>query len=728
MCCGRFIILVIFSLFSLFFSVRSEKGSVNVTKIYLVSSCHLDLGFADSLVNIVNEYFDKHFPNAINTANELKQSFRRERLVFTTHSYLIWLYLNCPVGSGLHCPTESAAKAFIQAIHNGDIVWHAFPFNAQPEVYDQLMAEFGFKFTADISKTLGDFIPNTMSQRDVPGLTRSMIPILNKHGIKAVTVGVNMASMPPSVPTAFKWVDKISNTHVLAMWHPHGYGGTHGIGKDDLVVVDGMSSALAFAIRGDNSGPPSAMEVIQNYLELNFLYPDAEIVASGYNDFVDELSANSDLLDEYTQEIGDTWIHGVASDPWKTTCYREILRIRSDCIMSGKCTLEDERFYNFSAFLLKYGEHTWGKDVKTFLKDFTHWDDASFHSLMYKNKNYIDIANSWIEQREWAINYALDALKDHPIKQDILKSINQLYYNGESPVDNEYQQTPCEDFTYGSITFEYNLFVMAIASLKDSRGDSTVDYGGDDSYHLGQLEYTIYNQENFHYFLDHYLYDAQPFALKDFGKPGLDVSVNFTTSPKASVYCWKKEDKEKEIGSFLMQGSFDYSTDYGTPAQVWLEISLPKVVSPDEAVPITMTVYLVNKTSTRIPESLSLHFNPNTTVIDPSTMVVSKLGRLVNVLDVINNGSKHVHSSDEGIQYGGDVPLTVQAWDTNVAIIGGTNIFPVPMEVPDVKNGFSFNIFNNIWGTNYIMWYPYLPEDQSSKYRFTITLPPKHTQ
>ena len=145
----------------------------SITKVYLISSCHLDLGFANSLVNIVNEYFDKHFPNAIKTSNILRE-FSKEQLVFTTHSYLVWLYLNCPITSGLHCPSES----------------------------DRSMVDFGFRLTRDISEKLG-FIPNTMSQRDVPGLTRSIIPIMNSNSIKAITIGVNTACMPPAVPTAF---------------------------------------------------------------------------------------------------------------------------------------------------------------------------------------------------------------------------------------------------------------------------------------------------------------------------------------------------------------------------------------------------------------------------------------------------------------------------------------------------------------------------------------------
>ncbi len=43
----------------------------------------------------------------------------------------------------------------------------------------------------------------TMSLRDVPGLTRSVIPHLVKHGIKALTIGVNEGNNISCILTCF---------------------------------------------------------------------------------------------------------------------------------------------------------------------------------------------------------------------------------------------------------------------------------------------------------------------------------------------------------------------------------------------------------------------------------------------------------------------------------------------------------------------------------------------
>ena len=96
------------------------------------------------------------------------------------------------------------------------------------------------------------------SQRDVPGTTRSALPILAAAGVRAVSVGVNGASTPPDVPRAFVWVDPVSGISLPALWHPYGYGGN---AFEDAVIIPGLSTALVMDWRGDNAGPPANVQV-----------------------------------------------------------------------------------------------------------------------------------------------------------------------------------------------------------------------------------------------------------------------------------------------------------------------------------------------------------------------------------------------------------------------------------------------------------------------------------
>jgi hypothetical protein len=45
-----------------------------------------------------------------------------------------------------------------------------------------------------------------------------------KNGVQAITVGENGACAPVAVPPIFVWRDEPSNSSVLAMFHPRGYG------------------------------------------------------------------------------------------------------------------------------------------------------------------------------------------------------------------------------------------------------------------------------------------------------------------------------------------------------------------------------------------------------------------------------------------------------------------------------------------------------------------------
>lgn len=104
-------------------------------------------------------------------------------------------------------------------------MWQAMPFNSQLELLDVDLLDFSIKLTHALDKRYGKAPTVTMSQRDVPGTTRSIIPTLVDNGVQAITVGVNTYSMPPAVPSAFVWHHPPTNQSVLGMWHPGGYGG-----------------------------------------------------------------------------------------------------------------------------------------------------------------------------------------------------------------------------------------------------------------------------------------------------------------------------------------------------------------------------------------------------------------------------------------------------------------------------------------------------------------------
>ena len=46
--------------------------------------------------NILNIYFHEYFPRAIDIANQMRALGGNDRFVYTTHPWLLSLYLSCP--------------------------------------------------------------------------------------------------------------------------------------------------------------------------------------------------------------------------------------------------------------------------------------------------------------------------------------------------------------------------------------------------------------------------------------------------------------------------------------------------------------------------------------------------------------------------------------------------------------------------------------------------------
>lgn len=61
---------------------------------------------------------------------------------------------------------------------------HAGAFNAEPELYDPPMLQAFISLAHDLCRMFGLPPVATMSQRDVPGLTRSAIPLLKQAGVQ----------------------------------------------------------------------------------------------------------------------------------------------------------------------------------------------------------------------------------------------------------------------------------------------------------------------------------------------------------------------------------------------------------------------------------------------------------------------------------------------------------------------------------------------------------------
>ena len=180
----------------------------HIKTVHVINSCHLDIGFADSSANILNRYFEHHLPLAASVGAQMAQGggtggYGDDKLGFMFQSWVLNLFLDCPVGLGVRCPNATAIATVRAAIKAGHITWHAFPHNAELEVMSPTLIEAGLELTFALDREFG--LPNktTISQRDVSGMTRALIPLLRRKGVTAISIGANDGSTPPELPPSF---------------------------------------------------------------------------------------------------------------------------------------------------------------------------------------------------------------------------------------------------------------------------------------------------------------------------------------------------------------------------------------------------------------------------------------------------------------------------------------------------------------------------------------------
>lgn len=76
-------------------------------------------------------------------------------------------------------------------------------------------------------------------------------------------------------------------------------------------------------------------EILSNYEILRKEFPNAKIKGSTFEEYFAEVNKIRDSLPVIRQEVGDTWIQGIASDPYKMANYRAVSQAITECIMAG---------------------------------------------------------------------------------------------------------------------------------------------------------------------------------------------------------------------------------------------------------------------------------------------------------------------------------------------------------------------------------------------------------
>jgi hypothetical protein len=646
-----------------------------VKRVLVMFKCHFDAGFVDTQTAVVHRYFTEYFPRAIDLAGQLRKS-GSHRYVWTTGSWLLYEYLEQAK------PAEGARME--KAISEGDIAWHALPFTWQTELMDGSMISGSIGLSQTLDRRFGRTTTGA-KMTDVPGHTRGLIAPLAEQGVKFLDIGVNDASTPAEVPQLFLWKDPHGSALVV-MYH-HGYGG--------MARVPGSDLAIAMVVRDDNSGPHTLEEVNQTYSTLSARYPNAHIVPTSLSEIANAVNPYRGFLPVLEGEIGDTWIHGVASDPLKLARYREVARLRQAWLAQGKFAVGDATDIALLRHLLLEVEHTWGTDTKTWL-DFDHYIPNDL-AAMLDTKNYKVVQFSWQEKRQDL--FSAIATLPSPLREQAQTAVRNL-----APVAPRLAHP--SPFPAAS-EIETPHFIVGIdpqtGAIHRLRNKKSKREWASSEHPLALFSYQTLSQQDYSRFFDSYVISDADWAKKDFGKPNIERFGAESREWLPSLADLQMEENQQghrllarlEISDLeaLRSGRASF------PQKMYLEILLPNA----EPV-IQLSLSWFQKPVTRLPEALWLSFHP--IAFDPKGWTLEKSGEPISPLDVVRSGNRQMHAVSKGFGYKDDGgTFLIETLDAPVVTLGIKSPLCFSKLQTDLSAGVHCNLFNNAWGTNYIMWF-----------------------
>lgn len=714
--------------------------------------------------HVMNRYLDEFLPAAVANAEQA----RREGLAYKylAQPWVVSLFLDCE-GNGIkswpelgaidpgrpliHCPNQTAVASVREALARGDIFLHGFPHDGEASYYpDESLFDSALSMAKRIAREAGIDPPRSVSQRDVPGWTRAALPLLARSGIHGLSIGAGTPPGKPDVPPVFVWRDEPSGDEVVTTYET-------GYGDDTTVFVLPSGVAMAACWESDNRGPPDLDFVRSSISTIQKRFPSASVVSSTFDAFFDVANEPSvkSQLPVVTGEIGDGWLYGVPSDPIKNSMFLEASRTRAACLDSGACNASSPAFRAFDRMLIKVPEHTWGVAQSWFLPDYDNYTNAKFDiareagrrsGFIRNNTNRADYnttVNSWFEQRTY-VQAAPDTLqRDHPnVASGLAQRLEAIARPpSPAPVDEllsaGYEIVTSEPRQCGRFRVAFN----ADGSIGDLTDVRSGQIWASANQSLGRALYQSFTNEDYNTYLNDFaarLGDTGQWpkhtppknaCWKKPGAPDDDSCGNFR-KPGMSAADPRRRQIAPSVTSVLLAPragddmcSFELRATF--PEEATRNAGAPKTVAM--AVNVSDTgvqwdVAWVDKRPTRLAESIMFSFNPPDRALDGwrlgvlgSNMrpddVVAKRGDSIETS--VYGGSPHMKGARNvtwTLPGGAAAPaLVASSLDVPIVCVGEPNPFPTPRDVAPntARDGFHFVVYNNIWNTNYILWFPY---------------------
>jgi hypothetical protein len=243
--------------------------------------------------------------------------------------------------------------------------------------------------------------------------------------------------------------------------------------------------------------------------------------------------------------------------------------------------------------------------------------------------------------------------------------------------------------------------------------NNTGQVWADREHALALLRYETFSTADYERFWQQYIrhrdkVNIEVWARPDNTKPGLQVQTHQTWYPTVQNIYQRSISGTLQV---LVEATFtDESQGIGAPQSVYVEYSVKGGGDFD------VNLQWFGKPACRLPEAFWLTFCP--IVVDSGTWSIHKLGQAINPLNVVSNGARTLHAFQRGVVYQDSrAHFRIDSLDAALVAPGKPSLLDFHNQLPDMTGGMHFNLFNNVWGTNFPMWF-----EDDARFRFSMTL------
>ena len=628
--------------------------------IHLVFKTHLDIGFTDHAAKVRRQYHEQFIPQALATGEHFHaEDPANPRFIWTTGAWLIWD----------HLATQDAGKVarLERAIERGLIRWHALPFTTHTELMSPALFRAGLSISRELDERFG-LTTVAAKMTDVPGHTLGMVPLLAGAGVRFLHLGVNTASPVPDVPDLFRW--RAPSGEEIVVMYQNSYGATQ--------FAPGGEVGLSFAHTNDNMGPQSVPQTVEVHRHMAHEYPGVEVRASTLDAFGSLMWERREEFPVVDIEIGDSWIHGAGSDPIKLARFKALQRLYDSFEAEG-VTPERQAFGRGLALV---AEHTWGVDVKSYLRDEEAWDRPAFEAARASDYRFAYSEASWVEQSAY-----LDAAVAELSEPDRHLAQLRLAELAPPPAPNLIDEG-VQVLTSGGWRLDLDSQTGDVTAIVAPSGVGLVGRDGP----LVAYRYESYDSAALQAHLDSYLQHRAEWAILDHDKPGLDRA---RTARHAAF-------APRRIGGWagghpgaIMKMPDEAHRTLGAPER----IELAAEALDDTRLLLRLT--LRDKPANRMPEASFVSVTPE----GASAWRYRKMGLWQPGDRIARRGGGQLQAVEAVSAALTTGTLTIEPLDSPLVAPAGSPFMPFAPEPPDLSAGVRFNLHNNKWGTNFPMWW-----------------------